>query len=200
MAPRKGTRPPNKLSPQIEQKVAKLYAIERSSRRVAKHFGIAKGTVIRIAKERRIAVPPWGLSKRIIRRMLNAYLGGEKSGPEVAAEFHTTPTTVYSHLNKSGQSIRNISDYDQEENCNHNYFDQIDRPEKAYWLGMLLADGCISMENEVILSLHLRDIKTVRTFKSALGSKARITIQKQLKSFRGRPDIGQVQFSWGSDT
>ena len=184
MAPQKGTRPPNKLSPQAEEAVATLYATERSSRRVAKHFDIARGTVLRITRERGTTVPPWGLSSETVQLILSAYVSG-KSGPEIAAEFNTSPTTVYSHLGKTGQSIRNISDYNREEDCNHNYFDQIDRSEKAYWLGMLLADGCISMENEVILSLHLRDIETVRAFKLALGSQAQITIQKQLKSVRG---------------
>src|ERR1039458_4954611 len=60
MAPQKGTRPPNKLSPQAEEAVATLYATERSSRRVAKHFDIARGTVLRITRERGTTVPPWG--------------------------------------------------------------------------------------------------------------------------------------------
>jgi hypothetical protein len=50
---------------------------------------------------------------------------------------------------------------------------------------MLLADGCISTQHEVILSLHLRDIETVRAFKSALGSASKITIRKDRKSIRG---------------
>jgi hypothetical protein len=184
MAPRKGTIPPNKLSAGVEELVAKAYAIDRSSRRVADRFGIAKGTVLRIAHERGITVPAWGISKEIAECLLKTYLGG-KSGPEVAAEFNTTPTTVYAHLIKAGKPRRSISEYDQEEKCNHDYFDIIDRPEKAYWIGMLLADGCISREHEVILSLNVRDIEMIRAFKKAFGSNSHITIQKQLKSVRG---------------
>jgi hypothetical protein len=185
MAPRKGTRPPNKLPARVERQIAIAYASERSSRRVAKRFGVARGTVLRIAHERGITVPAWGLSSEASELVLKAYLSG-KSGPEVAAEYNTTPTTVYSHLSRSGKRIRSLSEYDQEEECNHDYFDQIDRPEKAYWLGMLLADGCISMQHEVILSLCARDIDLVLAFKSALGSRSQITIAKQVKkSIRG---------------
>jgi len=120
-----------------------------------------------------------------VRLVVNAYLEG-KSGPEIATELNITPTTVYAHLRKTGQSIRTVSDYDLEGDCSHDYFEVIDRPEKAYWLGLLLADGCVSKENEVILSLHVRDIDTVRAFKSALSSCAKITIREQLnKRVRG---------------
>jgi hypothetical protein len=123
-------------------------------------------------------VPAWGLAEKAARLVVNAYLKG-KSGPKIAAELNTTPTTVYAHLRKTGRSIRTLSDYNREEDCNHNFFDVIDRPEKAYWLGLLLADGCVSKSNEVILSLHVRDIDTVRAFKSALGSGSKVTIREQ---------------------
>jgi hypothetical protein len=116
--------------------------------------------------------------------VLAAYAEG-KSGPKVAEEFNTSHTAVYAHWRKSGKICRSISEYDYEENCNHDFFDIVDRPEKAYWLGMLLADGCVSTENEVILSLHVRDRDTVEAFKMALGSHAQITIQGQLKSIDG---------------
>jgi hypothetical protein len=45
----------------------------------------------------------------------------------------------------------------QKHTCNRNYFENIDTEEKAYWLGFIIADGCIS-KNQVIINLQHGDI------------------------------------------
>ena len=42
-------------------------------------------------------------------------------------------------------------------NCNYDYFKIIDTPEKAYWLGFIMADGC------VMISKRIRKLKTYET-------------------------------------
>jgi hypothetical protein len=69
--------------------------------------------------------------------------------------------------------------------CNYRYFENIDTPEKAYWLGMLMADGCImhtryvrhlktcdSCRDRYFLQLSLKenDLHHIEKFKQALGS------------------------------
>lgn len=184
MAPLKGSCPHNKLRSDLENAVATLYAKWQSSRLVAKRFGIAPGTVLRIAHERGIARRPWGISEASIGKILDDYRAW-RSGPLIAAELNVSTTTIYTHLDKKGCGRRKMADYDYEEDCNHEYFDRIDTADKAYWLGVLVTDGCISRQNEVILSLHLRDRGTVRNFRSALRSHAKISVIRQLKSIHG---------------
>lgn len=50
-----------------------------------------------------------------------------------------------------------------------NYFNKIDTKEKAYWLGMLLADGNL-YKNQMTLKLQKRDKKHLAKFKLALNS------------------------------
>jgi len=53
---------------------------------------------------------------------------------------------------------------------NENYFDVIDNPDKAYWLGFLYADGAISSNNNTVeLSLKSSDIKHLEKFRDNLG-------------------------------
>ena len=39
--------------------------------------------------------------------------------------------------------------------CDYHYFDEIDTPDKAYWLGFLMADGCVMHQR------RLRHLKTM---------------------------------------
>jgi len=176
--------PHNKISPDLEQLIAAAYLLDPSSRRISKHFGVAKGTVLRVVGEKGIKQRPWGLSVEFAQAVVDGLNAGI-SGPVLAARFGTTPTTIYSHRDKNRLPARRVCDYNYEEDCNHNHFDLIDTPDKAYWLGMLVADGCITNEHEVMLSLHSRDVYLVERFRTTLGSQAKISYQEQVKSING---------------
>jgi hypothetical protein len=50
------------------------------------------------------------------------------------------------------------------------FFDKIDTEEKAYFLGLLYADGSVSKKGSVRLRLHEKDLDTVISFSNALKS------------------------------
>lgn len=54
--------------------------------------------------------------------------------------------------------------------CNFNYFDTIDSEEKAYWLGFILADGCIDKQNKFEISLKEDDKYILEAFNKCLES------------------------------
>mgnify|MGYP001335287013 CR=1 FL=1 len=57
-------------------------------------------------------------------------------------------------------------------NVNDNYFNKIDNEEKAYWLGFLMADGCIqerSGQDRIQLVLAIKDKDLLEKYKLALG-------------------------------
>jgi hypothetical protein len=52
---------------------------------------------------------------------------------------------------------------------NENYFEKIDSEDKAYFLGLICADGCIlnnkkTYRYQVALKLHIKDIEILKTF------------------------------------
>ncbi len=55
---------------------------------------------------------------------------------------------------------------------NHNYFDILDTPNKAYFLGFLYADGCIitrqSGQKQMVINLHEQDVEILNKFKKEL--------------------------------
>lgn len=56
----------------------------------------------------------------------------------------------------------------------NNYFSVIDTSEKAYWLGMLAADGSVGINNYIEFCLKLEDKKHVEKFRTAIKSKHKI--------------------------
>ena len=68
-------------------------------------------------------------------------------------------------------------------NFNENYFNTIDTQNKAYLLGILATDGCISTKrNNVSLTLHNKDLEIIEFFKKELQSNNRIYINKEYRT------------------
>lgn len=66
-----------------------------------------------------------------------------KSGIKLAKENNCITATIYKILDKNGVARRNDRDKSLRFKCNEHYFDAIDTERKAYWLGLLAADGYI---------------------------------------------------------
>ena len=54
-------------------------------------------------------------------------------------------------------------------NLKEDYFERIDTPNKAYWLGWLITDGCITSRHDIEISLQARDVPILELFASDLG-------------------------------
>ena len=61
-----------------------------------------------------------------------------------------------------------------------NYFENIDTEEKAYWLGFLYADGCVT-PNTVRVELQASDKKHIEKFREAVQANIKnFIIEKKL--------------------
>jgi len=55
------------------------------------------------------------------------------------------------------------------------YFDTIDSPEKAYWIGVLATDGCVSENSRISLSQTINDAVLVERFAATMGAQQFLT-------------------------
>ena len=171
----KGFEPHNKIHLD-EALVLRMYDELGSTLKVAERFGCHKSIVVRIVKPVRKLRNPQPLSPGQVAAIEFLYGVHGYSGPQVARQVHTTPTAVYHYVRRAGIPVRKVEDYDYEAPCRHDFFDVIDTAEKAYWLGMLITDGCVSKNDEIILSLHPRDRAHVEAFRETLQSDAKISV------------------------
>lgn len=69
---------------------------------------------------------------------------------------------------------------------NEKFFESIDCEQKAYWLGFLLADGCLkSQTNKISIRISCKDIKHLVKFKNAINSNHPIRIEKTVIKDKG---------------
>lgn len=95
-----------------------------------------------------------------------AYDSGEK--PSVIAEGHrVAESTVRRVVRRLGGLTRSRSEANRRYDCDHHYFDAIDTEAKAYWLGFLMADGCVT-SGYVKLGLARKDSDHVGAFTAAV--------------------------------
>lgn len=79
--------------------------------------------------------------------------------------FNTRPESIRNLLRKEGIAITNkkMRHYPRDSH----YFDIIDTPDKAYWLGMFYADGTLQ-KNTNQLAIYLKDKEHIEKLKTAL--------------------------------
>ncbi len=103
--------------------------------------------------------------------------------------YHTkTSTTIANELNCHKALVQKIWKENNKKGkrklnyySDFNYFENIDTPEKAYWLGFLYADGCVHKRKEkyeegsLSIQLNIKDIELINTFKKDIKSENPIT-------------------------
>lgn len=120
-------------------------------------------------------------------KIIEKYQNG-LSMAKLGKEFQCDPTTISNILKAYNIKARNLSqarrnflNYTINEDC----FEQIDSPEKAYWLGVMYSDGYISKReytNSFGLSIAEKDEEWLEKFKQFLNYNGEIKHYKTTKS------------------
>lgn len=98
--------------------------------------------------------------------IIGKYINENYTLKQLGSEFGCSYVTIRNLLNKHHiQSRGNKQGYPR----NEFYFNKIDTPEKAYWLGFLYADGCVHSHNYEV-SINITDKEHVEKFKKAIGA------------------------------
>lgn len=86
------------------------------------------------------------------------YNTGDYNLPALGKMYNISKEALNTRLTRSGIKVKNHSQAKRKYNVNENYFSVIDSEDKAYFLGLLYADGYIHIKtNSVNLSLNYKD-------------------------------------------
>jgi transposase len=107
------------------------------------------------------------------------YLKSGLTISEFASQKTISKDTLAFRFRKLKLTIKPTSEHVRKYTVNHGYFNEIDTEEKAYFLGLLYADGCnVKGNNAVVLCLAEQDIDMLKRFATAIEFE-----------FHGRPQI-----------
>lgn len=159
-------------------KIASKYGYDRAKiRSILKEEGIYK-------KKGNYGIK-YNWSQDNIKSIINMYVNDNLSANDIAKKYNCYDTTILDILNKNGIDTKrkrikhNFTKYE----VNENYFDVIDNEEKAYWFGFLLADGHVTNNGKIMLTLQEEDYEHLEKFKDALDSNHPIHKHKTYGSY-----------------
>ena len=187
-----------RTSPEIEQEIIKLYNSGLSMAKAGKPYGLCGATVMAILNRNEVPKrTKGGIYKIPEDEIIARYQKGE-SCQSIADSYNVTFHTISDVLEKRGiprdNKYKNVS-------LDENYFETIDRKDKAYFLGFLLTDGNVaSSENIIRLSLASKDEEILQNFKEKTGNENKIGIREderhsertfQLRSKKWKDDLAK---------
>lgn len=94
------------------------------------------------------------------------------SVPSIAKQFGVSSQVIRNVLRKANVKLLSIEELQKiDYPRNSNFFDVIDTPEKAYWLGFMYADGYIGIDNRIRITLKKQDESHLYKFLEAIEAK-----------------------------
>ena len=99
-----------------------------------------------------------------------------KTQKEVGEIFGISQTTVGEIAKRNGIKLLKSRINMSKLNLDISYFEEIDCPKKAYWLGYICSDGCINHNLDKV-TLISKDKEIINKFKEDIGSEHKISIR-----------------------
>jgi hypothetical protein len=123
-----------------------------------------------------------------IDSMIRLYTIEKCNTYDIGNKLNLSATTVQSYLKKVG-----IQPSHQKYKFNEHYFNKIDTPNKAYFLGLIYADGCVfPKKNSCVIKLTKEDGYILEEFKKEVDSQKPLHYTKS-KPITGTQYIGKAQ-------
>lgn len=188
-----------KLTAEERAQICQLYLDGEIMRTLALQFNVGYGTIRTILVN--AGIPRRGKSRSKFLKaseralVIKLYEKERMSATQIGRLLGSSKNPVLDILKRAGK-LRSKSEQKQKYQRNSHYFEKIDSSQKAYWLGLFAADGCIH-KNVFIFNLESDDKNMLRDFLNDLESNAPITTTRDQRphkfpSVMSRIDIGDI--------
>lgn len=167
-----------------EEAMVAAYLAGSTAMQAAAQFGYSDASCFKALRDRGVA----SRSASEVCRMpsehedaiVAAYLAGA-SAKQAAEQFGYSRATGQNVLKRRGVPTRPLSETHRRYTVDEGFFDSIDTPDKAYWLGFLTADGVIG-DSFVRIHLKLDDTDHLCKFTASLRSEQPISFRENVCS------------------
>lgn len=126
------------------------------NREIAETMGVSKSTIGRILN--RLSIPSRHPKLNQEREKMICDLYQQYHNKSIVSELgHVEGRTISMILQKYGIYELSQGEVNRRFNVNDHYFDNIDTPNKAYFLGLLFSDGTMSTRDKHIVRISLQE-------------------------------------------
>jgi len=145
-------------------------------REIAPDFGVSDSSMSDWLRRLKVQTRRQSPSEIDVENWCRQYRVG-KSMYALAKEFNYNHITIRHHLLQQGVTLRDKISVLTKYTVNSEFFDNIDTPEKAYWLGFIFADGYC--RRALVVQLAERDRPHLERLRAALQSSHPIAARKK---------------------
>lgn len=172
--PKKKETVVTKMSREQQDEIISCYENGKYIKEIAKEYGITKVTVTKVLKANGIEIKRFirksQFSDEEIKKMYELYTSG-LTLQDLGTMYGVDKTEIPFLFDKFGYKRRDCSHANRKYTLNENYFDAIDTQNKAYFLGLLYADGCNKTDtHKISIGLKKDDKHILESFQTELGS------------------------------
>jgi len=168
----------------LHNEIVKLYKDGLSQTKIAHLLNISdtkvSTTLTKFNIERRSVINRTKIYESYEQEIIDLYGSGE-STQKIAEKFNISKTTVLDCLKRNGIKRReNNGDLQRKYTLNHNYFNSINTPSKAYILGFIFADGSISeKDNRLTIGISEKDEEILNFIQKEFESDYQLYYRKE---------------------
>lgn len=160
-----------RYSKRIKEKTILLYKEGNNCAETAEQIGCSTGSVQNWLIEANVArrwPPPF--RPDLNRQIVEAYSKDNLCINDIRKRLHCSFALIKQALAESNIPIKPTGGQ-RHHSIDESFFETIDSEEKAYWVGFILADGCINDFKgwTLVVSLQLGDINHLRKLQAALS-------------------------------
>lgn len=170
-----------------DKKIIELYQIGKSAKEISNIVGFSVGTVFRVLRLNKIPKQKNGynLTKEDKQKICDLYQNYQ-SVLSISKQYNVS-ASVISQILLENNIILNTRSKIINPSLKEDYFQCIDTPEKAYWLGWLISDGCI-VNNKIQFNILQEDKYILHQLEKDLNVTNKVKISSN----------GYARFSLGS--
>lgn len=151
-----------------------------STNEIATKYGTSAGVVARQLRKAGVEFDTLGGPKKKYLHLLDEWISLYQAGisvHDIGQRHGANGQTVHNYLKEAGIEIRDYSEAARKYPVDESYFEDVDTPEKAYWLGWMFSSGSLSEHVSSVainLSCRHRDLDRILAFRKALGTEKTI--------------------------
>lgn len=163
--------------------IIEMYQSGKTAKEIAKEINFSEGTVFRVLRLNNIKKHTnyTILTPEDKKQICELYLS-YNSLLSIQNKFNISYEKVIQVLKEQNIPLTNSRSKTINPTLNENYFELIDTPDKAYWIGWLISDGCI-FDNKIQITISKQDEDILHLLEKDLSVENKIYLKNGYSSF-----------------